>query len=66
MPNPQKRIARLQERENNLVYRGNKAVDEGREKKANRLLGRAARIEDRKIKLSQGMKKGGSTKAKKK
>ena len=57
--NPIKKIARLQKKENNLVSKGNKAVDEGRDKKADRILGRAAKIEDRKIKLSE-MKKGGA------
>jgi hypothetical protein len=42
-----KKIERLKEKEADLVYRGNKAVDEGRERKANRLLGRAARVENR-------------------
>jgi uncharacterized protein HemY len=32
-----------------LVRKGYKAVDEGRDKKAERLLGRAAKIEDRVI-----------------
>lgn len=45
---------RLQKREEKLVKKGNKAVDEGRERKADRLLGRAARVEDRKIRLSKG------------
>lgn len=58
------RINRLQKREDKLVYRGNKAVDEGREKKADRLLGRAAKLEDRKIRLIE-KKKGGSTGKKK-
>ncbi len=66
MMNPAKRVARLQRREDNLVYRGKKAVDEGREKKADRLLGRAARVEDRKIRISEKMKKGGAVKSKKK
>jgi len=47
------KIDRLQKREEALVYRGNKAVDEGRYKKADRLLGRAARVEDRKIRASK-------------
>lgn len=64
--NPAKRVARLQKREDNLVYRGKKAVDEGRERKADRLLGRAARLEDRKIRIAEKMKKGGATKTKKK
>lgn len=46
-------IDRLQKREDRLVAKGNKAVDEGREKKADRILGRAARVEDRKIRLSE-------------
>lgn len=46
-------IDRLQKKEDRLVSRGNKAVDEGREKKADRILGRAARVEDRKIRLSE-------------
>lgn len=44
-------IDRLQKREDKLVAKGYKAVDEGREKKAERLLGRAARVEDRKIRM---------------
>lgn len=58
---PVKRIARLQKKENELVSKGNKAVDEGRDKKADRILGRAANVEDRKIRLAE-MKKGGSLK----
>lgn len=46
-------IDRLQKKEDRLVSRGNKAVDEGREKKADRILGRAARVEDRKIRMSE-------------
>ena len=46
-------IDRLQRKENRLVAKGSKAVDEGREKKADRLFGRAARVEDRKIRLSE-------------
>jgi hypothetical protein len=61
--NPIKKIAKLQKKENELVSKGNKAVDEGRDKKADRILGRAAKIEDRKIKLSE-MKKGGVIKTK--
>jgi hypothetical protein len=41
------------------VKKGNKAVDEGRERKADRILGRAARVENRKIKTSEKMKSGG-------
>jgi len=49
----EKKIKRLKEREANLVSRGNKAVDEGREKRADRLLGRAARVENRIITLEE-------------
>ena len=59
------RIERLKKRETKLVNKGNKAVDEGRDKKADRILGRAAKVENRSIKLSE-KKKGGSIKAKKK
>jgi hypothetical protein len=61
------KIPRLKERETNLVSRGNKAADEGRDKKANRLLGRAAKVENRIITLEEkkaksSYKKGGTTK----
>jgi len=46
-------IDRLQKREDKLVAKGYKAVDEGREKKADRILGRAARVEDRKIRIAE-------------
>jgi hypothetical protein len=59
-----KKLARLQKKEERLVYKGSKAVDEGREKKADRLLGRAANVQSRKIKVAETMKKGGSTKSK--
>ena len=49
------RIKRLENREANLVARGNKAVDEGRERKADRLLGRAARVENRLIKAKESV-----------
>jgi phage shock protein A len=49
----EKKIKRLEKREDKLVKKGNKAVDEGRDKKADRLLGRAAKVEDRKIRLSE-------------
>ena len=62
--NPIKKTARLQKKENELVSKGNKAVDEGRDKKADRLLGRAAKVEDRKIRLSEKKKMGGSIKTK--
>lgn len=47
------KIKRLENREANLVARGNKAVDEGRERKADRLLGKAARVENRVIKAKE-------------
>ena len=47
------KIKRLENREASLVARGNKAVDEGRERKADRLLGRAARVENRLIKAKE-------------
>ena len=59
------RIERLKKRETRLVNKGNKAVDEGRDKKADRILGRAAKVENRIIKLSE-RKKGGAVKSKKK
>ena len=59
------RIGRLKKKETRLVNKGYKAVDEGRERKADRLLGRAAKTENRIIKLSE-KQKGGSVKSKKK
>lgn len=59
------KIERLKKRETRLVNKGNKAVDEGRDKKADRILGRAAKVENRIIKLSE-RKKGGAVKSKKK
>lgn len=47
------KMKRLQKREQKLVAKGKKAVDEGRDKKAERLLGRAARVENRMIKKSK-------------
>lgn len=47
------KVKRLENREANLVARGNKAVDEGRERKADRLLGKAARVENRVIKAKE-------------
>lgn len=49
----EKKIKRLKKREDKLVSKGYKAVDEGREKKADRLLGRAARVENRIINLQE-------------
>jgi hypothetical protein len=57
------KLERLQKRESNLVSRGYKAVDEGRDKKADRLLKRAAKVENRVIrntdKQMMSPKKGG-------
>lgn len=50
---PNQKIARLEKKEANLVVRGKKAVDEGRERKADRLLGRAAKVENRVIKAKK-------------
>lgn len=47
------KVQRLENREASLVARGSKAVDEGRERKADRLLGRAARVENRLIKAKE-------------
>ena len=47
------KIKRLKQKETRLVNKGNKAVNEGRERKADRLLGRAAKTENRIIKLSE-------------
>jgi hypothetical protein len=49
----EKKIKRLKEREANLVSRGNKAVDEGRDRRADRILGRAANVENRIITLEE-------------
>jgi hypothetical protein len=57
----QKKLARLQKKESNLVYKGKKAVDEGRDNRADRLLKRAAKVENRVIKTSEKMKDGGPT-----
>jgi phage shock protein A len=62
----QKKLARLKKKESNLVYKGKKAVDKGREKRADRLLKKAAKVENRVIKTSDKMKKGGITKSKNK
>jgi hypothetical protein len=64
MKSPKGKVARLEKKENKLVYKGNKAVDEGRDKKADRILGRAARTENRVIKATEKMKKGGTYKKK--
>ena len=49
----EKKVKRLEKREEKLVSKGNKAVDEGRDKKADRIFKRAANVEDRKIRLSK-------------
>jgi hypothetical protein len=53
IPFRNKVIDRLQKKEDKLVYKGYKAVDEGRERKADRILGRAARVQDKKIRMSE-------------
>lgn len=50
---PNQKVARLEKKEARLVSKGNKAVDEGRERKANRVLGRAAKVENRVIKAKK-------------
>jgi hypothetical protein len=49
----EQKVARLQKREDKLVSKGNKAVDEGRDNKAERIFKRAANVEDRKIRISE-------------
>lgn len=46
----EKKVERLKRREEKLVEKGYKAVDEGRDRKADRVLSRAARVENRIIK----------------
>jgi phage shock protein A len=50
---PNDKIKRMEKREDKLVAKGKKAADEGRNKKADRLLGRAAKVENRIIKSSR-------------
>lgn len=50
---PTPNTERLERKETRLVRKGYKAVDEGREKKADRLLGRAAKTENRLIKAKK-------------
>ena len=57
------KIKRLENREASLVARGNKAVDEGRERKADRLLGRAARVDNRLAKTKQSKERQEMVKA---
>lgn len=47
------KVARLEKKESKLVSKGKKAVDEGRERKADRLFGRAAKVENRIIKAKK-------------
>lgn len=47
------KVSRLERKEDRLVSKGKKAVDEGRNKKADRLLGRAAKVENRVIKAKK-------------
>jgi phage shock protein A len=48
--NKKNKVEKLQKRETKLVSKGHKAVDEGRNKKADRILGRAAKVENRIVK----------------
>ena len=48
-----KKIERLKEKESKLVSRGYKDVDEGRDNRADRILGRAANLENRIITLEE-------------
>ena len=47
------KVTRLEKKEAKLVAKGKNAVDEGREKKADRLFGRAAKVENRVIKAKK-------------
>jgi hypothetical protein len=47
------KVTRLEKKESKLVSKGKKAVDEGRERKADRLFGRAAKVENRIIKAKK-------------
>jgi hypothetical protein len=49
----EKKIERLKKREDKLVSKGYKAVDEGRDRRADRILGRAANVENRIITLEE-------------
>ena len=53
MKNPNQKVSRLEKKETRLVSKGMKAVDEGREKKADRVFGRAAKTENRLIKANK-------------
>lgn len=47
------KTAKLEKKEAKLSSKGKKAIDEGRERKADRLLGRAAKVEDRLIRKKE-------------
>jgi hypothetical protein len=47
------KVKRLTKKEDRLVTKGKKAVDEGRDKKADRVLFRAAKVENRVIKATE-------------
>jgi len=60
-----KRSQKLRMKSDNTAYRGKVAVDEGREKKADRLLKKAARQENRSINIEDREKKKAVKEAKK-
>lgn len=49
----EKKVKRLESKESRLLEKGYKAVDEGRDKKADRVLKRAANVENRLIKTKE-------------
>ena len=53
MKKPNQKVSRLEKKETKLVGKAMKAVDEGREKKADKLFGRAAKTENRLIKAKK-------------
>ena len=53
IPFKNKVIDRLQKKEEKLVSKGNRFVDEGRDKRADRVLGRAAKVQDKIIRKSK-------------
>ena len=55
------RIERLKKKEERLAQKGYIAVDEGRDKKADRILGRAARAENKWINLEEKKQKKSRT-----
>jgi hypothetical protein len=56
MRTPTNKVKRLEAKETRLVAKGYKAVDEGRDKKADRILKRAANVENRLIKTKEKKK----------